>query len=134
MCDNQVLSARSRRAALAIEQPIATVPHCRDLLRQWFTRSQVIRQTYCGTGRGRLRSRGVCRLITEVRVGRFCRDGAAEFRLGSRVNGLLDIEGISEERWFRKISAVHPKPGRLALWSKSDRNRNVGISSDSSGR
>jgi len=32
MCDNQVLSARSRRAALAIEQSIATVPHCRDFI------------------------------------------------------------------------------------------------------
>src|SRR6476646_7657959 len=118
MCDNQVRSAEAADvpSALATDQALATVSRRRDLLRQWFTRSEVIRQTCSGTGRGRQRSR-VCRLIAEVRIARFRRDGAAEVRLCARVNGLREIEGISEERWFRKVSAVHPKPSRLALWS-----------------
>jgi hypothetical protein len=103
------------------------------LLRQWFTRSEVIRRTCSGTGRGCQRRR-VCRLIAEVRIGRLCRDTAQEFRLCARVNGLFEIEGIGEKFWFRKISAVHPKPGRLTLGSKPDRDRNVRVSGDSSRR
>ena len=70
----------------------------------------------------------------DARVGGLGRYGAPERRKAARLEVLLDVVGEPQQLWLVQEGRVHPEAGRLALGRQSNRDRDVRVAGDGSGR